>query len=150
DQLRMAERAGVLVLPRIERPLGRLVDLARPLEVGEALREVDRAVVERELGHLAEDRGAERLQLVGDHGTTLPLLRSIATSPPAGTTIRSGARPAAVSSSSRSASVRFHRRILLGKTVARTPSSWPRATVPFSASRTTFEWRSTWSSSNAR
>jgi hypothetical protein len=64
-QHRLAERRWVLVDAAADRLHGRVEDLGRPVGVGEALSEVDRAGGDGERGHLAEDRGPEALELGG-------------------------------------------------------------------------------------
>src|SRR5690606_23549751 len=64
----------VLVVPALERG-HRLGDhLGRPVDVGEALAQVDRAGADGERRHLREDRRRDSLESRGEHPTTLPLV----------------------------------------------------------------------------
>ena len=62
-QHRVAERRWVLVDATADRRDGRVEHLRRPVGVGEALPEVDRAGGDRQRRHLPEDGGPEPLQL---------------------------------------------------------------------------------------
>ena len=67
-QLGDADPRRVLVVPGADRGDGGLEHLRRPVGVGEALPEVDRAGRDRERRHLGEDRGAEALEARGEVG----------------------------------------------------------------------------------
>jgi hypothetical protein len=74
DQLGVAHGPRVLVVALTQGAHHRVYDLRRTIEVREALGEVDGAVLLGQAGHLAEDGGAKRPELLagkGAHGRAL-------------------------------------------------------------------------------
>src|SRR5690606_36013837 len=71
-ELRHAHGACVLVVPLAQRAHSLVDDVRRSLAVGEALREVDGAVLVRQRRHLGEHRRAERTEPRADQAAPAP------------------------------------------------------------------------------
>jgi hypothetical protein len=61
-ELEQARHRRILIRPIAERPRRDLADGKRPVFIGKALPQIDRAMLGSERGHHSEDRGAERAE----------------------------------------------------------------------------------------
>ena len=79
--VRNARHPGVLPSAFTDGGNRRVLGEFRPVEVRKSLREVDGSVLDREPGHLGEDRGAETLEPAGERGKHAKKLSGTRTSP---------------------------------------------------------------------